>query len=132
MCVYAQSLSCIRLFETPWTVACQTPLYIGFCRQEYSSGLPGPPAGDLSDPGIEPMSTALQVDSLPLSLRLESPELDESFPSCNTLHCRYRHHGPSLSALRDCASGSCFCNVTLIASFVVNNRTVFVSDPRVS
>ena len=41
---------------TPWTVAHQIPLSIEFCRQEYWSGLPFPPAGDLPNPGIKPMS----------------------------------------------------------------------------
>jgi len=49
---------------TPWTVALQAPLSIGFSRQEYGSGLPLPSPGDLPDPGIEPMSPALQEDSL--------------------------------------------------------------------
>ena len=52
---------------TPWTVDCQAPLSMGFSRQEYWSGLPCPPPGDLPDPGIEltsPVSPALQVDSL--------------------------------------------------------------------
>ena len=43
----------------------QAPLSMGFFRQEYWSGLPCPPPGDLPDPGIEPMSPALQADSLP-------------------------------------------------------------------
>jgi len=46
----------VQLFETPWTVAHQAPLSIGFSRQEYWSGLPCPPPGDLSDPGIKPAS----------------------------------------------------------------------------
>ena len=45
----------------------QAPLSVGFPRQEYWSRLPFPSAGDLPDPGMEPMSPALQVDSLPLS-----------------------------------------------------------------
>ena len=49
---------------TPWTVACQTPLSMGFSRQECWSGLPFPSPGDLPDPGIKPGSPALQVDSL--------------------------------------------------------------------
>ena len=52
-------------FVIPWTVAHQAPLSMGFSRQEYRSGLPFPSAGDLSDPGIEPMSPealALQAD----------------------------------------------------------------------
>ena len=43
-------------FVTPWTVACQAPLSMGFPRQEYWSGLPCPSPGDLSNPGIEPTS----------------------------------------------------------------------------
>ena len=49
--------SCPTLCDsTPWTVALQAPLYMGFSRQEYWSGLPFPTPGDLPDPGIKPMS----------------------------------------------------------------------------
>ena len=54
---------------TPWTVACQVPLSMGFSRQEYWSGLPFPSPGDLPDPGIELRSPALQADSLPIELQ---------------------------------------------------------------
>ena len=54
-------------FATPWTVACQAPLSLGFCRQEYWNGLPFSSPGGLPQPGIEPPSPALQVDSLLLS-----------------------------------------------------------------
>ena len=64
MCV-CQSLSCVQLFVTLWTVIHQAPLSMEFCRQEYWSGLPFPSPGDLSDPGIEPRSPALQADSSP-------------------------------------------------------------------
>ena len=57
--------SCVQLFVTPWTAACQAPLSVGFSRQEYWSELPFPAPGDLPYPGIEPRSPALQVDSLP-------------------------------------------------------------------
>ena len=60
-----QSLSHIQLFVTPWTVAHQAPLSMGFSRQEYWGGLPFPPPGHLPDPGIEPGSPALGADSLP-------------------------------------------------------------------
>ena len=46
-------------FATPWTVALQAPLSMGFSRQEYWSGWPFPFPGDLHDPGIEPASPAL-------------------------------------------------------------------------
>ena len=51
-------LSSVWFCATSWTVACQTPLFMGFSRQEYWSGLPFPPPGDLSDPRIEPTSPA--------------------------------------------------------------------------
>ena len=49
-------LSCfshVQLFATLWTVACQVPLSMGFSRQEYWSGLPFPPPGNLSNPWIK-------------------------------------------------------------------------------
>ena len=48
--------SCVCLFATLWTVVCQAPLSMGFSRQEYWSGLPCPPPGELANPGIEPTS----------------------------------------------------------------------------
>ena len=46
----------VQLFATPWTVACQAPLSVGFSRQEYWSELLCPPPGDLPDTGIKPVS----------------------------------------------------------------------------
>ena len=54
-----KSLSCVWLFVTPGTVACQAPPSMGFSRQEYWSGWPFPSPGDLPNPGIEPGSPAL-------------------------------------------------------------------------
>ena len=71
----AQLLSHVPFFVTSWTVACKAPLSMAFSRQEYWSGFPFPPPGDLPNPGIEPTSPAspaLQVDSLPRS-HLGSP-----------------------------------------------------------
>ena len=59
-----KSLSRVRLFATPWTIAYQAPT-MGFSRQEYWSGLPFPSLEDLPNPGIEPRSPALQADALP-------------------------------------------------------------------
>ena len=69
------------LFVTPWTVAHQAPLSMGFSRQQYWSGLPFPPPGDLSDPGIEPRFPALQADSSlsEPSRKPEPPETNLSF-----------------------------------------------------
>ena len=58
-----QLLSRVWHSETPWTAAHQTPLSMGFPRQEYWSGLPCPSPGDLPNPGVEPRSPALQADS---------------------------------------------------------------------
>ena len=60
-----KSLSRVRLFVTPWTVAYQAPPSMGFSRQECWSGLSFPSPGDLPDPGIELGSPALQADALP-------------------------------------------------------------------
>ena len=54
----AQSLSLVGLFATIWTVACLSPLSMGFLRQEYWNVLPFPPPGDRPDPGIKPTSPA--------------------------------------------------------------------------
>ena len=51
---HACALSVVSNFVTPWTVAHQAPPSMGFSRQEYWSGLPCPPSGDLPNPGIEP------------------------------------------------------------------------------
>ena len=75
-------LICIQLFVTSWTVIHQTPLSMEFSRQEYWSGLPFPPPGDLPKPGFKPkspVSPALQVESLPI----EAP---------GKPHFSYKHH----------------------------------------
>ena len=63
MCV-CRLLSCVQLFATPWTVTLQAHVSLGFPRQEYQSGLPCPPPGDLPNPGIEPESLMVQANSL--------------------------------------------------------------------
>ena len=67
------------VFAIPWTIACQAPLSMEFSRQEYWSGLPFSPPGDLPDPGIKPRSLALQLDALPSEL-LGKPW---SLPNCH-------------------------------------------------
>ena len=52
----ALPLRLVLLFATPWTVACQSPLSMGFSRQGCGSGLPFPPPWDLPNPGTEPAS----------------------------------------------------------------------------
>ena len=55
-------LGCFQLFVTPWTVALQTPLFMGFPRQEYWIRLPFPSLENLPDPEMESRSPALQAD----------------------------------------------------------------------
>ena len=64
MKVKVKSLSPVRLFATPWTVAHQAPPSMECSRQEYWNGLPFPSPGDLPNPGIEPGSPALWADVL--------------------------------------------------------------------
>ena len=67
---HAKSLqSCLTLIL--WTVACQAPLSMGFSRQKYRRGLPSPSPGDLSDPGIEPMFSALASGFFTTSTTIE-------------------------------------------------------------
>ena len=63
----SESVSCsVRLFVTPWTVALQGPLSIGFPRQEYWGGLSFSSPGDLSDPGMEPASLKSSASAVEL------------------------------------------------------------------
>ena len=84
-----KSLSHVRLFATPRTVARQASLSIGFSRQEYWTRLPFPSPGDLPNPGIQPRSPALQVDSLPAEPQ-GSPNESEN---CSVLSDSLRPHG---------------------------------------
>ena len=84
-------LSCFRhvqFFVALWAVAHQASLPVGFSKQEYWSGLPCPPPGDLPDPGIEPrspVSPPLQANSLPLSHR-RSPRKLANIPKVICFH----------------------------------------------
>ena len=64
---------------------CDPPLSMGFSSQEYCSGFPFPPPGDLPDPGIEPTSLALAGSSLPLSHQ-GSPDNADARPVLSTCH----------------------------------------------
>ena len=58
VCVPTQTFCCVPLFETPWTVAFQVPLFMELPKQEYWSGLPFPTPEDLPNPQMEPISLA--------------------------------------------------------------------------
>ena len=74
-----KSLGRVGFFATPWTVAYQASLSMGFSRQEYWSGLPFPSLGDRPNPGIEPGSPALEADAL-TSEPPGKPKSKDSFP----------------------------------------------------
>ena len=59
MCVHISCSSCVQLCATLWAIAHQAPLFMGFSRQEYWSGLAFLTSGGLPNPGIEPKSPAL-------------------------------------------------------------------------
>ena len=96
-----KSLSSVRLFVTPWTVAHQAPPSMEFSRKEYWSGLPFPSPGDVPNPGIEPRSPTLQADSVPPE-PLEKVHFTDT-PILNLCHLTHdnhlriscRHHVPS-------------------------------------
>ena len=80
-----QLLSHFKLSMTPWTVACEGPLSMGFPRQEYWSVLPFPSPGDFPDPGIELGSLTLQVDSLPAKLDERNTRQESSAVTCKNM-----------------------------------------------
>jgi len=90
--------SCVLLFATLWTVARQVPLSMGFSRQEYWTGLPCRPPGDLPNPGIKPtssMSPAFQDRFLTTSTTCNSTRehlsKPKSYPWCNTINWSTEH-----------------------------------------
>ena len=78
-----KSLSCVQLFVTPCTVACQAPPSMGFSKHKYWSGLPFPSPGDRPNPGIKPRSPALQTGALP-----SEPPGKPKFYKYYTVHVR--------------------------------------------
>ena len=91
MCVGgAKLLSRVQLLATPWTVARQAALSMGFPRQEYWSGLPCPPPGDLPNPGIKPAS-------------LMSPALADGFPTSGATWEAPKYHVLTLFNPMDCS-----------------------------
>ena len=107
-CTYVLScFSHVWLFEALWTVACQAPLSMGFSKQESWSGLPCPPPGNLSHPGVETASRAapaLLVDSLPLSHQGSPPIKYKS--QLNSCYCWIKYW----SWPRGLVMVSFFCN----------------------
>ena len=87
--MYAQLVSHVQLFTTPWTATCQTPLSMEFSRQEYWSGLSFPPPGDLPHQGIKPISlTGRQIFTTvpPKKLILKSDLGIQENKICHCIH----------------------------------------------
>ena len=98
-------VSHVPFFATPWTIACQAPLSVGFPRQEYWSGLPFPSPGDPPNPEIEPRSPALQTDSLPLNhLKERSRGKRAKLSEPKSL---YQAPLTQTARLRNCWKGNC-------------------------
>ena len=109
MCVCVLSgFSRVWLFVSPWTAAHQAPLSMGFSRQEYWSGLPCPPPGDLPKPGIELVSLMI-------------PTLAAGF---FTTSATRKHHGhPNPIHTCTCTTGSWFrCKYITLGVSIKNKR----------
>ena len=137
-----ESISLVRLFATPWTVAHHVSLSMGFfSRQEYWSGLPFTSPRDVPNPGIEPKSPALQADSLPSdppgkskntgvgSLSLLQGLIPTQESNWGLLHCRWilyqlSYQGsPSHLCLRVNKAFILYINVTEWFYFAFNDKT---------
>ena len=132
MLLCAKSLSRVWFFVNPWTVASQAPLSLGFSRQEYWSGLPCPPPGDLPDPGIKPVSlmppaltarffttsATWKACEVPKTLEMllfstvasrhtpPTPSTSISWAAWPLLSPSYSGHTGGMTALRSCRSSS--------------------------
>ena len=116
---------------TPRTVARQAPLSVEFSRQEYWSGLPFPSPGDLSDPGPEPGSPALQADSLPSEL-LGKPsftgEENEAERQKGAQPCPASPGGRAGSLHAPLSEPMCFFPILIFLCFwTVSTSSVFLS-----
>ena len=106
VCVVHSVTSVVSESATLWTVAHQAPLSVGFSRQEYWTGLPCSPPGDLSDPGTEPWSPTLQVESL-LPSHQRSPNIRRNHPKVVLSKSQLFIMGNSIP-LQEAHRGSCF------------------------
>ena len=112
--MYVQSLNHVQLFMTPWTVACQAHLSTGFSQQEYWTWLPFSSSGNLSNPGIKPMSPASPAlggrffttvpPGMPIrSLSVQFSSVDQSCPAlwdpmnCSTPGLPVHHQLPEFT-----------------------------------
>ena len=113
MCVcVCVCVSRVLLFSTPWTVAHQASLSMGFSKQAYWSGLPFPSPGYLPNPGIEPRSPVLQADSLPQSYRGIGAMYQTPHSVQEATCVSFNLHRIWLLLLSHSVTQSCLCNPT--------------------
>ena len=124
-----KSLSRVRLFATPWTVACQALPSMGFSRQEYWNGLPFLSPGDLPNPGIEPRSPALQTGSFPS----EPSRNPERFLRLSSIHfilfpllCCSEVISTVLSSSSLIKSSTCYSSLVPSRVFLISVIVVFI------
>ena len=110
-----ESLSHVRFFAAPWTVAHQAPPFMGFSSQEYWSGLPFPSPGDLPDPGIEQVSS---IVGRRFNLRATSEAQLKDKDLINAMECQVSDSPhPSLSLTQVRGNVCCLNVIVLILSF---------------
>ena len=131
MHVHMFSCSESQLFATPWTVARQVSLFMGFPRQKYWSGLPFPSPGDLPDPGIEPRSPAslqvilynpgfftIKTPGKPLSAQFSHSVVSNSLRPHGLQHARLLCPSSTLGAYSNSCPLSWWCHPTISSSVI--------------
>jgi len=116
MCGDLATKSCLTL-ATPRTVTHQTPLSIGFARQEYWSELPFPSPEDLPNPGIEPVSPAWQVNSF-RSDQISRSVVSDSLRPHELQHARPPCPSPTPGVHSDSRPSSQWCHPTISSSVI--------------
>ena len=104
--------SSVQLFATPWTVACQPPLSMGFSRQKYWGGLSCHPPGDLPKPGIEPeslVSPALAGGLFTTSATWEAQVYSRCYANVSHPTCSLKFPSQGLQTLQSRASKRPWC-----------------------
>ena len=119
----AQCFSCVQLFVTLWTVACQAPLSMGFSRQVYWSGLPCPPPEDLPHLGMEP--TSLMSPTLAAGFFTTAPRRKPICIHLSSLQISFPFRSPESTEENSlCCAGSCSPQVS-----ISDNSGVYRSNP---
>ena len=106
----------VQLFLPLWTVASQVPLSMGFSRQEYWSGLPCPPAGDLPNPGTEPANPASPALTGRFFITITTWETPQPSPSKQT---KTSHEVRNVSFIEFCSDFEIYAFYIMLLAFLV-------------